>query len=158
MKIEFAREHVDMPQQNWVLPTAANPQICVRLKLRARPLHACIRRRYGFHVELQITQESRVAGRPSTTLTSADQRACSFQPAAHVHALYLHTSRDNAATGCACQPKIAGDLPAHAFRIPDPCAICARGNVKAYGTIGIIDATGESQHAASYLSGNVFEK
>src|SRR4029077_13532075 len=78
--------------------------------------------------------------------------------AAHVYALDLHTSGKNAAIRSAGQAEITGDLPTHALRVANTNSVGARGNIKAHGTVGVIDAAGETQRAAAYLRSDIFEK
>src|SRR4029077_697721 len=72
VEIKLAGEDMDMSKQNGMVPTTATMQVGFGLEFGVRPLHARIGCGRGFHIELQISQESRTGGRPCCALVSAE--------------------------------------------------------------------------------------
>src|SRR5258708_980131 len=71
VKIEVAREHVNVAEQNRMLPGAARAEVGVGFELRVGPFHAGIGSGDGFHIELQIAQEIGTGGRARGALAAA---------------------------------------------------------------------------------------
>ena len=92
VEIKVTGEDMDMSKQNGMVPTTANAQVGFGFEFGVRPLHARIGCRHGFHIELQIAQESRTRRRPCCALVSAEQRSRGFQSLAQVHAFNMNSA------------------------------------------------------------------
>src|SRR4029077_1759046 len=129
MEEQVTRQNVNVPEDDRMLPRAADTEISFGFQLRARPLHPRIGCGDGLNVELEVSQEGRTCGWAGNPFLGGDERSGNFQALRERHPLHGHAPGKYAALGSTGQPKGASGQPAHAFRVADAGAVTTRGDV-----------------------------